>query len=146
MSCHIESCVVSCHIVPCCVTSCCFMCVVSCPVVSKGVSPFRVVSCRVLSRHGVSMWWSPNGVCASFFSKGPWQSHCPSCDQRAQVNNAPEHDPRRRMFGSITTKRQPSGQLGSWCCRSKKVYLHGRSDSAANHRASVEKKKNSRDV
>ena len=64
------------------------MCVVSC-VVSKGVSPFRVVSCRVLSRPVVYMWWSPNGVCASFFSKGPWQSHCPSCDEKAHVNNAP---------------------------------------------------------
>ena len=39
--------------------------------------------------------------------------------QRAQMNNAPEHDPRKRMFGSTTT-RQPSGQFGSRCCLSKK--------------------------
>ena len=43
--------------------------------------------------------------------------------QRAQTNNAPEHDPRSQIFRSATT-RQPSGQFGSWCCLSKKCLLH----------------------
>ena len=41
----------------------------ACHVVScrRAVSPCRVVSCCVLSRPVVSMWWFPNGVCAQAF-------------------------------------------------------------------------------
>ena len=122
------------------------LCHMSC---RRVVSPFRVVSCRVLSRPVVSMWWFPNSVCAqASFAKGSCQSHSTDSDQiangtpaswllilkvvpkkkndqgtrqaqRAQMNNAPEHDPRRRTFGSTTT-RQPSSLFGSWCCLSKK--------------------------
>ena len=150
------------------------------------VSPFRVVSCRVLSRPVVSMWWSPSGVCAqASFARGSCQSHSTDSDQiangtpasnllilevfqkkkkkrplgfpsagtrqtqRARMNNAPEHDPRRRMFGlPLTTVRAvrilvfpvkkmsfaPPGQD-----RPKKKKHMGSSDSAAKHRTSVEK-------
>ena len=55
------------------------------------------------------------------------------------MNNAPEHGPRRRMFGYITTTRQPSGSGPGVAGQKKSIYM-GKSDSAANHRASVEKK------
>ena len=167
--------VISCHVVSCHVVSC-----VSCRVMSKGVSPFRVVSCRVLPRPVVSMWWSPNGVCAqAFFCQRIMSVTQPRTVIRLRTARPPHIFSSSRCLKKKATPRlflrrdwaDPEGsneqRPGARSTQAdvrvyhhetavravrvpvlpvKKTSLHmGRSDSAANHRTSVEKT-NSRGV
>ena len=75
---HVSYRVISCHVVSCHVVSC-----VSYRVVSKGLA----ISCRVMSRSVTScrvhVVVPKRRVCASFFAKGPCQSHSSDSDQIA---------------------------------------------------------------
>ena len=132
--------VISCHVVSCHVVSC-----VSCRVMSKGglamscrvhvVVPNRRVCASFLlpkdhvSHTATASDQTANGTPATYLlilevlkkKERPlgFLSARTRQTQRAQTNNAAEHDLRRRMFGSTTT-RQPSGQFGSWCRPSEK--------------------------
>ena len=134
--CHVVSCrraVSPCRVVLCCV--------LSGPVVSMSWFPNGVCAQAFLCQRIMSVTQATdsdqitNGTPATYLlilevlkkKDRPLQFSLRqgSADPEGSTNNAPEHDPRRRMFGSTTT-RQPSGQFGSWCNLSKKNFAHGK--------------------